>query len=128
LDVLVVKEAWQRNLLTPLSFELEEREKLHHQNDASARPSVREKAEPRVQANAVADNANAEILKRRENEARKEETERPHASQRKQEKREGAASKHQKPSKDQQLKPCEDGQCERQQDASTIANKKEQHQ
>jgi hypothetical protein len=82
-----------------------------------------------VQENDAADvNANAEVLRRKQNEAQKEEAEKLHARQRKQEKREEAASQHQRLTRDQQPKPCVDGQCEGRQNASTIANKKELHQ
>lgn len=129
LDVLAAKEAWQRKRQTPLFFKQEEREKSHHPNAASARASAQGRVQPKVPAKDVADSANAEILRRKPKEVRNEETEKPRGSQqRKQEKREEAESQQQRPSKDQQLNLCEDGQCERLQDASTIAYKKEVHQ
>ena len=121
--MLAAKEAWQRKRQTPLFFKQEEKEKSHHPNAASARASAQGRVQPEVPAKDVADNANAEIL-RKPKEVRNEEAERPQGSrQRKQEKREEAKSQ-QRPTKDQQLNLCEDGQCERLQDASTIAYKK----
>lgn len=125
--MLAAKEAWQRKRQTPLFFKQEEKEKSHHPNAASARASAQGRVQPEVPAKDVADNANAEILRRKPKEVRNEEAERLQGSrQRKQEKREEAESQ-QRPTKDQQLNLCEDGQCERLQDASTIAYKKELH-
>ena len=109
LDVLAAKEAWQRIRQTPSCLHPEGKEKPHHRNDASARLSAQERVQ-RAPASDVADNVNAEIL-RKPNEAQKEKAERLHESQQRvQEKREEAESKNQRPSTDLQLKSCEDSQ------------------